>query len=173
MTDLVSRSDDRLQDLIKELARAAELNAALHIAVDAAIALLHADCGNIQLYRAGELTIAAQRGFHEPFLKAFGRVAADDDCACGRAMRSGRPVVIRDVTLDLEFAPFRAVAAEAGYRGVQSTPLVTSTGHFIGMLSTHFAEPHAPSDEEMAMLAPYATVIADTVQRFVAGRLID
>ena len=163
--------DPYLQKLTRDLVRAPDLNAALATALDAAIAMLHADFGNIQLYRAGELTIAAQRGFKEPFLKTFWRVAADDDCACGRAMRSGRPIVIRDVTVDPEFTPFRPIAAEAGYRAVQSTPLVTSTGHFVGMLSTHFREPHAPRDDDMARLGAYAAVVADTIQRFVAGLL--
>ena len=173
MTDPFGPNDFRLQHLIRDLAQAPDLDAALHRALDAAIALLRADYGNIQLYRAGELTIAAQRNFKAPFLKALGRVAADADCACGRAMRAGRPVVIGDVELDPEFAPFRGIAAEAGFRGVQSTPLVTSSGHFVGMLSTHFAEPHVPSDSDMAKLAAYATAVADTVQRFVAGMLVD
>ena len=164
--------DHSLQNLTRELGRVPDLSTALAASLDAAIAMLHADFGTLQLYRAGELILAAQRGFEEPFLKAFGRVAADDDCACGRAMRSGRPIVIRDVSLDPEFAPFRPVAAEAGYRAVQSTPLLTSAGHFIGMPSTHFREPHVPSDDEMASMAAYGTAIADTVQRFVAGMLV-
>ncbi len=173
MSESTRRPELDLQHLSKDLACAPDLSAALYVGLDAAITLLQADFGNIQLYRAGELTIAAQRGFKGPFLEVFQRVAADDDCACGRAMRGGRAVVIRDVTLDPEFAPFRAIAAAAGFRAVQSTPLVTTTGFFVGMLSTHFARPHAPSDDDMAMLAACALVISDTVQRFVAGMLVD
>ena len=164
--------EQRLAALNKNISATSSLEEALSTALDAAIALLHADFGNIQLYRAGVLTIAAQRGFHEKFLRYFQRVEAAQDCACGRAMREGRPMIIADVTLDPQFASFRDVAAEAGYRGVQSTPLVTTSGLFVGMLSTHFRTPHTPSDEEMTLLSLYAGPVADTIQKFVTEKLI-
>lgn len=164
--------ESRLTALTRTLAACRTMPEALATALDAAIDLLHADLGNIQLYRAGALTIAAQRGFPPAFLRRFQRVAADDDCACGRAMREGRPIVIADVETDPAFQPFRDAAAQAGYRAVQSTPLVTTSGLFIGMLSTHFAAPHVPGEEGMALLDRYAGIVADTIQRFVAENLI-
>lgn len=164
--------ESRLAPLVHALAAAHTLSDALSTALDAAIALLRADFGNIQLYRAGMLTIAAHRGLPPAFLDRFRRVAADDDSACGRAMREGRPIVIADVETDRAFAPFRAAAAQAGFRAVQSTPLVTTSGLFIGMLSTHFAVPHAPAATDMALLDHYATLIADTIQRFVTQSLV-
>ena len=169
---LSTDTEQRLAGLSKDIAATSNLEQALAKALDAAIALLHADLGNIQLYRAGVLTIAAHRGFQPKFLDYFRRVDAEQDCACGRAMREGRPMIIADVMLDWQFAPFRAVAAEAGYRAVQSTPLVTTSGLFVGMLSTHFRSPHTPADEEMALLSHYAAPVADTIQKFVTERLI-
>src|SRR5215510_590763 len=45
--------------------------------------------GNIQLmdWSTGCLTIAAQRGFSNEFLRFFHRVTAEDGSACGRAVR--------------------------------------------------------------------------------------
>jgi hypothetical protein len=52
-------------------------------------------------------------------------VRKDDGCACGRAIQKGQQIVIHDVEAEEAFAPFRKAAAEAGYRAVQSTPLIT------------------------------------------------
>lgn len=159
-------------ELAKALSACTSLDAALQTVLDAAIALHGADFGNIQLYRGKELIIACQRGFKEPFLRTFARVSVDDDCACGRAMREGRPIIIEDVETDPVFAPFRAVAAEAGFRAVQSTRLVTSGDIFVGMISTHFSQPHVPSKQEMVLIGIYARLLADAVQRFVAAMLL-
>jgi GAF domain-containing protein len=158
-------------ELTRKIAGCTTLDALLGTVLDAAIALHRADYGNIQLYRGGELVIAKHRGFKENFLTRFRRVSVDDDSACGQALREGRPVVIADVMADKLYAPFRKIAADAGYRAVQSTPLITSTGTFVGMISTHFATAHAPSKQEMAETAIYATLLADAVQKFVAAAL--
>ncbi|MBV8535753.1 MAG: GAF domain-containing protein [Alphaproteobacteria bacterium] len=169
---LSPHAERHVATLTREISTSRGLEPALTTALDAAITLLLADCGNIQLYRAGVLAIAVHRGLSPSFLERFQRVAADDDCACGRAMRDGRATIIPDVMLDPEFASFRGIAEESGFRAVQSTPLVTTSGLFIGMLSTHFREPHTPSDEEMTMLGLYATAVADTIQRFVAQNML-
>lgn len=169
---LSPNAEQLVTTLTRGISTTHSLHEALSTALDAAIALLLADFGNIQLYRAGVLTIAVHRGVTASFLERFQRVAADDDCACGRAMREGRATIIPDVMFDPEFAPYRDIAAETGFRAVQSTPLVTTSGLFMGMLSTQFREPHTPSDEEMAMLGLYATAVADTIQRFVAENML-
>ena len=64
----------------------------------------------------------AQRGLTEAFLKAFKRVKKDDGCACGRALRLRRTVVIRGVEEDAEFSAFLKDARAAAFRAVQSTP---------------------------------------------------
>ena len=169
---LPPHAEQRVAALTREISASHDLDHALSTALDAAIGLMQADLGNIQLYRAGVLTLAAHRNFQPDFLDRFRRVAADDDCACGRSMREGRATVIPDVTLDEAFAPFRDIAAAAGYRAVQSTPLVTTSGLFIGMVSTHFKAPHEPSDEQMTVLGLYAGAAADVIQKFVAEKML-
>src|SRR5258708_39142227 len=86
--------------------------------LDDVIALHGAEFGDVQLPIADELVIVAQRGLTTKFLKAFERVRTSDGCACGRALRTGEPVVIRDAQEDPSYEPFRAEAMAAGYRGV-------------------------------------------------------
>lgn len=95
--------------------------------------------GNVQLvdWEMGWLEIVAQRGFHLDFLNSFRRVSTRDACACGRALLRRDTVVIDDITTDREFSPFKAVAERAGFKAVQSTPLMSSNGAIVGIISTH------------------------------------
>jgi hypothetical protein len=39
---------------------------------------------------------------------------------------------------DPDFAPYRGIAAQAGFRAVQSEPLIGKGGELVGVLSIHF-----------------------------------
>jgi GAF domain-containing protein len=94
-------------------------------ALDRALRITNQRLGNIQLidWKAGYLEIVAQQGFQPDFLDCFRRVTSSDSCASGRALLMRASIMINDVTQDDRFAPFRALAASAGFRAVQSTPL--------------------------------------------------
>lgn len=164
---------DELARLKRGLSACTTLKQSLDVALDTVIDVHRADFGNIQIYRAGALLLAVHRGFKAPFLETFRRVSVDDDSACGRAMREGRSIIVPDVERDAGYAPFRAAAAAAGFRAVQSTPMVGSNGLFVGMISTHFARPHRPTDEQMTILDFYAAEVADTIQKFQAAEILN
>jgi GAF domain-containing protein len=130
------------------------LNTVLENALASYLRAFGTRLGNIQILDMKDshaiLSIAAQRGFDIPFLEAFATVSAEDSSACGRALRLGRSVIVHDVDEDDDFAPYRAIAHEAGYRSVISTPIVTSWGHVVGVISTHFPKPHRPSAASIA-----------------------
>jgi len=160
---LLDRFDERLDSC-----RGAD--AVAFIVLDEAVAFHHAQFGNLQLLDAsGEnLIIAAQRGFGPAFLSEFATVSAEDNTACGRALRSRQPVVIPDINDDVLYEPYRDIAAEAGYRSVQSTPMIASDGHRVGVLSTHFARPHRPSEVQLTMTRLYSQAAANSL-RELAG----
>ena len=93
--------------------------------------------------------------------RTFKRVKKEDGSACGRALRLRRTVVIGDVEKDAEFATFLTDAKVAGFRAVQSTPFFTSDDLFLGMVSTHFANPHAPTPIELKTMRMYSLVAAE------------
>jgi GAF domain-containing protein len=132
------------------------------------VALHGAEFGDVQLPIGDELVIVAQHGLRVEFLKAFRRVGCDDGSACGRALRERKTIVIEDVETDAEYEQFRSDARAAGYRGVQTTPLFTSNGELIGMVSTLFANPHRPTDIEMETLRRYS-VSADYLNSLLKG----
>ena len=133
----------------------------------ATIELLGADMGDFQLYdsKRGVLTIAAHRGFGKPFLETFREVASDSSSSCGQALRSGQRVIIEDIEAEEAFWALRAVAREAGYRAVQSTPIIARDGTPLGIISTHFMRPHRPGDDELQMLDLYVRQAADFIER--------
>ena len=147
--------------------------AAVEIILDDVIAMHGAEFGDLQLPTGSDLVIVAQRGLLMPFLEAFRRVRKDDGCACGRALLSGEPVIIRDVLLDEGYAPFRPDALTAGYRGVQSTPLLTKGGDLLGVVSTLFAAPHEPTMIEMRALKAYCLIAAAHLQALLGDEKLD
>lgn len=160
----------RLNDASSRLWRMATLHEGLEEILAATVELLSADKGNIQLLdrHRNVLVIAAHHGFEPSFLELFREVSTEDSSACGRALRSGQRIVIEDVDEDTAYAPLRAAARDAGYRAVQSTPLMARSGTPLGMISTHFRSPHRPSEPELRRLDLYARQAADFIQRFAA-----
>jgi len=150
-----------LSQMRDRLLRSGVFDRAVWTILDDAIALQGAEYGNVQLLADDELVIVAQRGLRPEFLRTFRHVKREDGCACGRALRRGRSVVIPDVEADAEFAVFRSDARLAGFRAVQSTPLITRRGEPLGVVSTHFANVHHPTKIEMETLQAYGVIASE------------
>src|SRR5690606_32640787 len=103
--------------------------------------------------------------FERAFLEAFREVTQEHTGAAGRALRTGRRVIIEDVDLDEQYAPLRDVARAAGYRAVQSTPIMSRDGRRLGMISTHFRSPHRPSGQALRLLDLYVQQAVDFIER--------
>jgi len=116
-------------------------------------------------WHGGFLEIRAQCGFHDEFLNYFERVKFGDGCACARALERRESIIIADVTRDPVFRPCLAIMQNAGVRAVQSTPLVSRYGAFVGVLSTHFADVHRPTDVQIRAASAAARSAADAIVR--------
>ena len=156
----------KLHELRTRLLSIEEFHALLKEILDAAITLQNADFGSIHLYNpeTEALEMVAQRGFHEQPLEHL-RSGCHAGFACLRAIKLSERVVIEDVETDAEFAPHRHVAASAGFRAVQSTPLLSRLGELLGMLSTHFRKPHRLSLHDLRFTDLYARHLADILER--------
>jgi two-component sensor histidine kinase len=137
--------------------------------LDAAINLTGADKGNIQLRDAasGALVIAVQRGFEEPFLSFFANVRAGEASACGAALDAATRIVVENVRQSEIFADQAAldVLIQAGVQAVYSTPLISSSGEALGMISMHFGMPHRPGESETQLTDLLARQAADYLER--------
>jgi signal transduction histidine kinase/DNA-binding response OmpR family regulator len=162
----------RLQEIGNRCTRAGnDFDKCLDEIVAAAIDLTGAEKGNLQLLDpvSGSLMLAAHRGFEEPFRKYFASVG-DHDSACGVAMARSERLVVEDVTQGDIFVgkPSLDVLREAGVRAVQSTPLMSSAGQLLGMISTHFPQPHQPVERELRLMDLLARQAADYLERMQA-----
>ena len=162
-----------LVHMAERLLRCDTFESAIRTMLDDAIGLLGAEYGNVQLLVGQELVIATQRGLAADFLKIFRCVTKDDGSACGRALLLGKSVVIPDVEKDLEFAIYREIAKRTPFRAVQSTPLIAQDGRPLGILSTHFANPHQPSKIELETLQAYAVTASEYAFELLGDRPLD
>jgi two-component system CheB/CheR fusion protein len=157
----------RLHELTASLMVADDLRAALDRVLEASMTILGAARGTVQLYNAERqsLEIVAQRGFHEDFLDHFRTVGAADGSAGSRCLEARDRVLIEDVEQDAHYAPHRAIAAAAGYRAVDATPILNRSGQVLAVLTTYFLEPHRPSERELGTLDLYAQLAGNFLER--------
>lgn len=137
--------------------------------LDAAIWIGEADKGNVHLFDevSETLKLAVHRGFETPFLEFFGDVARGEASACGAAFRSKERMIVEDITTSRIFSgqPSEKVLLGAGVRAVQSTPLVSSKGTVLGMISTHYRSPRRPSGRVCRWLDVLARQVADYIEQ--------
>jgi len=166
-------SMSRLNQLSARLTAASDLPSLLHEILDATMELQGADFGNIRVCdrESDTLELFAQRGFKPEFLDYFRSISADGRSSCSIALRDRRRVIIEDVLADPDFALHRDIAACGGFRAVQSTPLFErGSGALVGVLSTHFRNPHRPSERDLRLTDFYAQQAADVIAFRLAER---
>jgi hypothetical protein len=127
--------------------------------------LQSADYGSVQLFSEPERTLelVAQRGLGRDFLAFVRRVSVDERSDGIRALRNRTPIFVEEVETDADFAPFRAMAANAGFRAMLSTPMVASDGAFVGVLSTHFLRPGIAGSRCPALMMDHVRRAADVI----------
>ena len=136
----------------------------LRRSLQGAMSLCGADFGNVQLWSStlGALRIACHSGFDPDFLRYFS-VVDGGTSACGRAATGGTQTVVADIEEDEAFAPHRDIAVASGFRAVQSTPLADAEGRILGVISTHFRQPHRPSDLTLGLMGWYGELVARAI----------
>jgi len=136
--------------------------------LNVAIEISGADKGHIQLrdQESDQLTFATHSGFDESFRDFFAN-AKDGNSAWGMAMESHQRVIVEDITESEIYAgkPSLSMMLHANVRAVQSVPLLSSFGKLLGTISTHFSEPHRPSEQELRLMDLLARQTADYLER--------
>jgi GAF domain-containing protein len=134
-----------------------------------AMKINRAKLGNMQIINNQNnwLEIVAQRGFTSEFVEHFKFVTVDDGSICGRAMKSRRSVFVDDVNADSDFFPHLKFANDAGFRAVISTPLISSQGNIIGIISNHFSLPHRFTKDELLRFEKFCSDAADKIEKFI------
>src|SRR5262245_29839053 len=159
----------KLQEVSTALIQEGNLDSLYGRILDAAISLLSAGMGSIQILfpERNELQLLACRRFH-PVSAAFWEwVRIDSGSSCGLALSAGARIVVPDVDACDFMADTEDLDAyrRSGIRAVQSTPLVSRSGQLLGMISTHWREPHQPTEHDLRPLDVLARQAADLIER--------
>jgi PAS domain S-box-containing protein len=157
----------RLHEISTRFVSQADICTVLDEIVETAIAITHADMGNMQLFdvNSGSLQIMAYNGFEQPFLDYWNSVHKGQG-TCGTALGRGERVIVEDVTKSLIFVdtPALQVQLNAGVRAVQSTPLLSRSGNLLGMLSTHYRTCRRPGEQDLRLLDLLARLTTDIIE---------
>lgn len=146
--------------------------------VDAAVAITRSSYGTMQRLcpkddpsgHGGELQLLCSRNLTDEAAGFWAWVNPAAHSSCTAALKSGRRTVIADYDLWDEIAGTEDLAAfkRAGIRAAQTTPLYSRGGELLGMISTHWDEPHEPSARDQRMLDILARQAADLLERAIA-----
>src|SRR5262245_19266748 len=156
----------RLHELELRLLVPGEIRPLCYEVVTSMVELQQADMGSLQLYDAekGTLEVLAHHGFEQDMPEKLRDIFSANP-TWNEALRRGERVVIEDVLADAAFEPHWAIAASAGFRAMQLTPLTNQDRKFIGLVSTHFRTQRQPSERETRSARLYAERAAETIER--------
>jgi PAS domain S-box-containing protein len=161
-----------LHSISVELVLEQSIEALYQKLVDAAVIVMRSQCASMQMFypdrgRAGKLHLLAHLGFSSHAAKSWEWIGVESHSSCAAAMRTRQRVIVSDVEQcdDLAGTDDLAGYREAGIRAMQSTPLFSRNGLLVGMISTHWSEPHQPSERELRQLDVLARQAADLIER--------
>ena len=104
----------------------------------------------------------AQAGYEEGYLDTLNITWADTERGrgpTGTAIRTGKPIVVKDILTDPNYTPWRAEASKRGYEAAIALPLI-SNGQAFGTLNIYAKEPDAFDAEEIKLLMELADDLA-------------
>jgi GAF domain-containing protein len=156
-----------MSNLDVELAECSDIASVAACGLRYALAAAGTQLGNVRCvdWKTGNLELVAHEGFTQEFLDSLRIVTRMDGSSPGRAVALRRAVVIEDVEKDEGAQPHIGLVRRAGFRAVQSTPLISSKGPICGVLSTHYAKPGRPTEAQLLRIADIAAKIADAMLR--------
>ena len=137
--------------------------------LQAARTLMRSDSASLQKLGPGqnELLLMAHLGFAPESAEHWQRVSTTEASSCGLAMLGQERIVVPNLEQWAYIAGTEELAAyrASGLRAMQSTRLVSRTGRLVGMISTHWRQPHDPPERELRLLDVLARQAADLIER--------
>ncbi len=138
--------------------------------LDSAAAIMQSPYASVQVFhpekgRCGQLQLLAYRGFPPDAAETWRWIDRDGASSCARALTMGQRTIVADIEA-CEWLTGAGLTAyrESGIRSMQSTPLVSRNGEIVGMLSTHWNEPHHPSERDLRLLDILARQACDLIE---------
>jgi signal transduction histidine kinase/PAS domain-containing protein len=160
-----------LQDISAQLIQAQDADALYRRILEAAVKLMQASKGTLQLFDAStaELRLIASHAIDPKLHAAFATVTSESGTSCALALRTHKRAIVTDFAQG-DYLTSRAGEAHraAGVLAAQTTPLLTRSGELLGMMSTHWDQPREPGERELRMMDILARQTADLIERMHA-----
>jgi signal transduction histidine kinase/ActR/RegA family two-component response regulator len=160
---------EALQEISIKMIQEGDVKALYEQILDAAIAVMRSNMASIQILDEGQdaLRMLAFRGFDPEFGKIFELNGPDTRTSCSVARLVGHRVIVPDVeTCDfIAGTPAMEDHRKTGIRAAQSTPLISRSGLLLGIISTHWRQPHQPSEHDLRLFDILARQAADLIER--------
>jgi len=160
-----------LNEISSRLWTIGRLDDGLDQMLEAAIRLVGADKGGLQLFDKFHqtLTVAAQQGFDQDCVDLFrDRLLTDSNYPTVRALVSGCPVVVEDTETEELSAEFREAAHAADFRSLVSVPMAVNNESPVGVVTVCFRSTSRPDDKALGRLILYAREAAGFIERYRA-----
>ena len=161
-----------LQEISTELIHEEHVEGLYQKILSAAVSLMRSDWATMQQFRSEALTVAgltmlASRGFEPEAINGWQWVSLDAATTCAAAARTGQRIIVSNFEecTFMSGTPELEAHLRAGIRAAQSTPLVTRGGKIVGMITTHWREPHHPSERHLNLFDVLARQAADLIER--------
>jgi signal transduction histidine kinase/ActR/RegA family two-component response regulator len=158
-----------LQRVSAEIIREGDEQSLDDTIIEAAIVIMQSQHASMQIFdpERRELKLLNVRGFDDHAQELWKSISLDSSSICARALQTGERVIVSDVNATdfLAGTDEQKVFLRLGIRAVQSTPLYSRTGELLGMISTHWTEPHQPSERAQRLLDILARQAADLIER--------
>jgi len=156
-------------ETLKSKLNSEELNEVFDNLLQQAMIICGTKAGTLQLInkKNNTLEIASSFGLSPEFIEYFKVVTCDDGSVCGRALQKKETIFIEDLTTDRFFAKHLYLALQNNIIAVRSTPLITSLGKVIGMISVHFNTPKKLSKNSIEEIDSFCRKAADKIEELI------
>jgi signal transduction histidine kinase len=146
--------------------------------VDAAVSITGSQFGTMQKLcpldhasgHGGHLQLLCSRGLPAEAVGFWQWVSPSAYSSCTMALKLGERAIIPDFEQWADISGTEDLQAfrRTGIRSAQTTPLLSRSGDLLGMISTHWSQPHQPSERDLRLLDILARQAADLLERTIA-----
>lgn len=166
----------QLQKISTQLIQQENANELYTQIMQAAVALMQSQSASLQMFNpeTNELILLASHGLHPQSEKFWKTIPAESPNSFGDAMRTLKRVVVSDVDASEVFSGTEHLKHFhlSNIRSMQSTPLISREGKFVGILSTHWYQVYEPTEENLQLIDVLARQASDLMERKAAEEII-
>ncbi len=159
----------RLQAISSAMLHEGNLDALYQQLVEATREVMRSDMSTMQMYypERRALHLIAWTDIAPEVVAQWEWLDDQGSTVCAEALRTGHRVIVRNVD-ECEYivgTPDQELFHQSDIVAVQTTPLVSRSGHLVGMISNHWRTPHIPTERELQLLDVVARQAADIIER--------